>query len=88
MAGLVRLHVLGDADQVVDAHDAKDGKDDNLENDTGNNRSVARLLEVAVGAARRCGDAATDGLDDEAREIAGEEDARVPDGADAGCRRR
>lgn len=84
---LGRLHVLVDADEVICAHDAEKGQHDDLQGDAGDDGAVAVALQRGVRAAGRCCDAAADGLHDEASDVGREEDARVPDGRDAGrCR--
>lgn len=45
---------------------------------------VARVEEALVGGARGRGDGAADGLDEEARDVKGDEDDGVPLGAEAG----
>ncbi len=73
---------------VVGAHEAKQGEDNDLESDACDDGLVPRALELAVLVARGGGDAAADGLDDEAGQVGGEKDARVPGGRDAGEVRR
>lgn len=82
--GLGAPHPAGDADEVVEPEGAKGGEDDDLQGDAGDDGLVARLLELGLVVAGRGGDAAADGLDDEAGDVGGEEDARVPGGGDAG----
>lgn len=82
--GLGLAHPARDAEEVVEAEGAKGGEDDNLQGDAGNDGLVARLLQLGLVVACGGRDAAADGLDDEAGDVGGEEDARVPGGGDAG----
>lgn len=75
---------LPHSDIVVRAEDTKRNEHDDLQRNTRNDGSVAALLQLAVGLAAGSCDAATDGLDDEAAQIGGEEDERVPARGDAG----
>lgn len=77
-------HVLPHANIVVGAEEAKDDEDDDLQRNAGDDGAVAALLELAVGLASGSGDAASDGLDDEAAQVGGEEDDWVPARGDAG----
>lgn len=81
-------NVLLDAQQVVGAEDAKDGQHDDLQHDAGNDGAVPVPQELLVILAGGGSDAAADALDDEARQVGGEEDARVPAGREAGQRGR
>ena len=71
-------NVLPLAQEVVSAEAAKDGEDEDLEDDAGDDGAVARLREGGPAAAGGGRDAAPDGLDDEARQVGGQKDARVP----------
>lgn len=77
-------HVLPHANIVVGAKEAKDDEHDDLQRNTGDDGAVAALLKLAVGLASGSGDAASDGLDDEAAQVGGEEDDGVPARGDAG----
>lgn len=77
-------HVLPHANIVISAKKSKDDEHDDLQRNTGNDGAVAALLKLAVGLASCSGDAASDGLDDEAAQVGGEEDDWVPARGDAG----
>jgi hypothetical protein len=77
-------HVPPHSDIVVDAEDAKDDEHNNLQRNTSNDGAVTALLKLAVGLATGSSNTTSDGLDDEAAEIGGEEDDWVPAGGDAG----
>lgn len=76
-------HVLPHPQPVVQSQAAKYGEHNNLQADAGNDGVVAAVEQLLVVLASRGGDAASDGLDDEARQVRGEEDARVPLGFEA-----
>lgn len=81
--GLGQAHVLAHADIVVGAEDAKDDEHDDLQGHAGDDGAVAALLQLGVGLAAGRGDAAANGLDDEAAQVGGQEDEGVPARADA-----
>lgn len=73
-----------DPDDVVGAERAEGEQHHDLQHDARDDEVVARRQQRGVVPARGGRDAAADGLDDEAREVGGEEDARVPGGRQAG----
>lgn len=77
-------HVLPHTNIVVSAKEAKDDEHDDLQRNTGNDGAVTTLLKLAVGLATSSGDTTSDGLDDEAAQVGGEEDDWVPARGDAG----
>lgn len=81
--GVGAAHVPRRAGEVVCGQGAKDGKDEDLQDDAGDDGAVATLEQLGVRVAGGGGDAAPDGLDDEAREVGGQEEARVPMRRDA-----
>lgn len=81
--GLRESHVLPHSNIVIRAEDSKGDEHDNLQRNTGNNCTVSRLGQFGVGVAASSCDASTDGLDDEAAQVGGEEDDGVPAGLDA-----
>lgn len=83
LSGLGRAHPASHAQEIVEAEGAKDGQHGDLQRDAGNDGLVARLLQLGVVVAGGGGDAAADGLHDEARDVGGQEEARVPDGGQA-----
>lgn len=81
--GVGAAHVPRRAGEVVGGQGAKDGEDEDLQDDAGDDGAVAVLEQLGVRVAGGGGDAAPDGLDDEAREVGGQEEARVPARRDA-----
>lgn len=77
-------HVLPHANIVIGAKEAKDDEHDDLQCNTGDDGAVTTLLKLAVGLASGSGDTTSDGLDDEAAQVGGEEDDWVPARGDAG----
>lgn len=78
------MHVLLHADPVVDPKDTEADQDDDLQRHTGDDGVVPPIEKLLVGRARSGGDASPDGLEDEAREVSGEEDDGVPRGPEPG----
>lgn len=72
-----------DAQEVVDAHHAKEAEDGGLQGDTGDDDAVAREQQLRLVVPGGRGEAAADGLQDQARDVGGDEDERVQARADA-----
>lgn len=64
-------------EQVISSQAAKHKQDDHLKNNAGHNNAVPMLQQSQVVAASRRGDAAADGLDDQAGDVGGHEEAGV-----------
>ena len=75
--------MLPHADIVIQPHAAKQTQNHNLENDTRDDEVIATVEQLLVVLTGSRGDASADGLDDEAGQVGGEEEARVPLGRDA-----
>lgn len=82
--GLWESHVLPHPNIVIRAEHSKGDEHNDLQCNTSNNGTVSRLGQLGVGVAASSCDASTDGLDDEAAQVGGEEDDGVPAGLDAG----
>ena len=72
------LDPLARLEQIHATQRTESTKNHNLENNTGDDDAVAVLQQVVLVASRGGGDAATDGLDDEARDVGGDEEQGVP----------
>ena len=77
----VRAHDGPDGEVGAEEHEDQEGED--LEGETGDHDVVARF-GVLVGVGGGGGHAAAEGLEDEREDVAGDEDARVREGFDAG----
>jgi hypothetical protein len=80
--GLREGHGLPHSDVVVRAEDSKDDEHNDLQRNTSDDGTVSRLGQLGVGVAAGSCDTSTDGLDDEAAQVGGEEDDGVPAGLD------
>lgn len=76
--GLGAFQVFAQAKVVIRAQDAEAKEHDDLQDDTRNDGTVAAVEKGLVVTLGGRGNTASDGLDNETREIGGEEDARVP----------
>lgn len=77
-------HVLPHTNIVIGAKESKDDENNDLQRNTSDDGTITALLKLAVGLSSGSGDAASDGLDDEAAQVGGEEDDWVPARGDAG----
>ena len=77
----VRAHDGPDGEVGAKEHEDQEGED--LESQTGDHDMVARF-GVLVGVGGCGGHAAAEGLEDEGEDVAGDKDARVREGFDAG----
>lgn len=71
-------HVLPHPQPVIHSEPTKKSQHDDLKANTGDDGVVAAVEELLVVLAGCCGDAAADGLHDQAGQVGGEEDAREP----------
>lgn len=63
---------------------AECAEDDDLQDDTGDDDAVTVLKQVVVVFSSRGGDATADGLDDQTRNVGGDEEKRVEFGTEGG----
>jgi hypothetical protein len=70
------------AEHVLDEKVAEESEDNDLEDDSGNHQVCADVLQAGTGVCGRR-EATAGALEDEREEIAGDEDACVPDGLEA-----
>lgn len=82
-----RTQILAHAKEIVESQPTKDAQNNNLQHDPRDDGIVPSIEKRLVIVPSGCRDAAPDGLDDEAAEVGGQEEARVPDGRDARERR-
>lgn len=77
------MHVLAHPEPVIDAQPAEDSQHHDLQADAGDDGVVPAVEQLLVVAPRGGGDATADGLDDQARQVGGQEEAWVPLGVEA-----
>ena len=68
---------------VIRAHNSERHENHNLEGDARDDGVVPAIQQLAVVAVGRGGERAADGLDEQARDVGGQEDDGVPAGPDA-----
>lgn len=81
--GLRESHPLPHSNIVIRAEDSKGDEHNDLQRNTSNNGTVSGLGQLRIGVAASSCDTSTDGLDDEAAQVGGEEDDGIPAGLDA-----